>query len=71
VASGAARGRVVAALEGGYDLEGIAGSTAATIGQMLGRPPRALGVPPQPGVERLLEAYRRVHAQYWSALRRP
>jgi len=71
VASGAARGRLVAVLEGGYDLDGLAESAAATVGQMLGRPPRALAAPPVPGVEKLLEAYRKAHAQHWSALRRP
>jgi acetoin utilization deacetylase AcuC-like enzyme len=70
VASGAARGRVVAVLEGGYDLDGIAESTAAIVGQMLGRPPRTLVDTLLPGVERLLEAYRRVHGQYWRALKR-
>ena len=70
VASGAARGRVVAVLEGGYDLDGIAESTAAIVGQMLGRPPRTLVDTLLPGVERLLEAYRNVHGQYWRALKR-
>ena len=37
-ASGAARGRLVAVLEGGYDLDGIAEASAAVVGRMLGRP---------------------------------
>ena len=38
VASGAARGRLVAVLEGGYDLDGIAEASAAVVGRMLERP---------------------------------
>ena len=70
VASRAARGRLVAVLEGGYDLDGIAESTAATVGQMLGRPRPAVDTSVLPGFERLLEAYREVHGRYWGALKR-
>jgi acetoin utilization deacetylase AcuC-like enzyme len=70
VASGAARGRVVAALEGGYDLDGIALSTAAVVGRMLGHPLTAPDAAVRPGFERLLDAYRSVHGQHWPALRR-
>jgi acetoin utilization deacetylase AcuC-like enzyme len=68
VASGAARGRLVAVLEGGYDLDGIAEASAALVGRMLGRPftaPTAAG----PGFDTRLEAYRTAHAKHWPVLR--
>jgi acetoin utilization deacetylase AcuC-like enzyme len=69
VASGAARGRLVAVLEGGYDMDGIADSTAAVVGRMLGRPKPPLAQMPTPGLENLLETYRSAHASHWPALR--
>jgi len=69
VASGAARGRLVAVLEGGYDMDGIADSTAAVVGRMLGRLFSAPDAAPRPDVERLLEAYRTAHARHWPVLR--
>ncbi len=71
IASGSARGRLVAVVEGGYDLDAIAESTAATVGQMLGGAPRDLSGPSQPGFERLLAAYREMHGRHWSALKQP
>jgi acetoin utilization deacetylase AcuC-like enzyme len=68
-AAGAARGRVVAVLEGGYDLGGLAEGTAAVVGRMLGRSYRASDSPPRPGVDRLLESYRAAHAPHWPVLR--
>jgi acetoin utilization deacetylase AcuC-like enzyme len=68
IASGSAKGRLVAVLEGGYDLAGIAESTAATVGQLLGRPPRGLAPPAQPGFEGLMGAYRETHGRYWGAV---
>jgi acetoin utilization deacetylase AcuC-like enzyme len=70
IASGSARGRVVAVVEGGYDLDAVAESTAATVGQMLGAPPKGLAAPSQPGFEELLGAYRGVHGQHWPVLTR-
>jgi acetoin utilization deacetylase AcuC-like enzyme len=68
VASGAARGRLVAVLEGGYDLDGIADSTAAVVGRMLGRalPPPDAGT--RPGLEKRLDAYREAHGRHWPLL---
>ena len=65
-AGGSARGRVVAALEGGYDLDGIAVSSAAlTRVLLLGEaPPRVTGEP-HPIVERLLAAYREALSPWW------
>jgi acetoin utilization deacetylase AcuC-like enzyme len=70
VASGAARGRVVAVLEGGYDLDGLADSAAAVVGRMLGRPGTPPGAAVRPGLETLLEAYRGAHGKHWPELRR-
>jgi acetoin utilization deacetylase AcuC-like enzyme len=70
VASEAARGRLVAVLEGGYDLDGIADSTAAVVGRMLGRPQAAPEAAVRPGLEKLLDAYRDVHGRLWPQVRR-
>jgi acetoin utilization deacetylase AcuC-like enzyme len=70
VASGAARGRLVAVLEGGYDLDGLAESAAAVVGRMLERPSSACDAAARPGFERLLDAYRGAHRTYWPALER-
>ena len=69
IASGCARGRLVAVVEGGYDLDGIAESAAATVRQMLGEPARAPADSSQPGLEALLAAYRDMHGRYWPALK--
>ena len=69
VASGAARGRLVAVLEGGYDLDGIAEASAAVVGRMLGRPFATPDAAPRPGFERLLEAYRTAHAEHWPVVK--
>jgi acetoin utilization deacetylase AcuC-like enzyme len=69
IASGSARGRLVAVVEGGYDLDGIAESAGATVGRMLGAPAKGVEAPSEPGFERLLAGYREMHARYWSVLR--
>jgi len=69
VASGAARGRLVAVLEGGYDLDGIAEASAAVVGRMLGRPLATPDAAPRPGFERLLETYRTAHAEHWPVVK--
>ena len=69
VASGAARGRVVAVLEGGYDLDGIAEASAAVVGRMLGRPFPAPDAAPRPGFDKVLEAYRTAHSKHWPVLK--
>ena len=65
VASGAARGRLVAVLEGGYDLDGITEASAAVVGRMLGRPVVALDTTSRPGLDTLLQAYRTAHGKHW------
>ena len=69
VAAGAARGRLVAVLEGGYDLDGIAEASAAVVGRMLGRPFVAPDAAPRPGFDNLLEAYRTAHGQHWPVVK--
>jgi histone deacetylase 6 len=68
VAAGAARGRVIFALEGGYNLDGIARSAAAVARVMLGRGgERAAGRSPR--LDALVSAYREVFAPFWPAVR--
>ena len=69
VASGRRARPLVAVLEGGYDLDGIAEASAAVVGRMLGRPFPAPAAPPRPGFDTLLEAYRTAHAKHWPVLR--
>jgi acetoin utilization deacetylase AcuC-like enzyme len=69
VASGAARGRLVAVLEGGYDLDGIAEASAAVVGRMLGRPFAAPDSASAPRFERLLETYRIAHGEHWPVVK--
>ena len=69
VAGGAARGRVVFALEGGYNLDGIARSAAAVMRVVGGTAPERLTAP-APRVDTLVSAYREELAPFWPALRR-
>jgi acetoin utilization deacetylase AcuC-like enzyme len=71
VASGAARGRVVAVLEGGYDLDGIATSAAAVVGRLLDRPgPKRAGTAgtSAAGFEERLSAFRATNGRHWPGL---
>jgi acetoin utilization deacetylase AcuC-like enzyme len=70
VASGSARGRLVAVLEGGYDPDGIADSTAAIVRRLLGHPLTAIDAAERPGLETLLGAYRKGHGRQWPVLER-
>ncbi len=69
VASGSAGGRLVAVLEGGYDLDALAEATAAVVGRMLGRPFATPRGALHPGADQLTRAYRSAHARHWPALR--
>ena len=68
LASGSAKGRVVAVLEGGYSLEGLASATAASVARLLDRP----SPPLRPGVDsrtdKLLDAYRLTQTPFWPSL---
>jgi acetoin utilization deacetylase AcuC-like enzyme len=68
LASGSAKGRVVAVLEGGYSLEGLASASAASVGRLLDRPSPALASGTDPRLEKLIEAYRKVQAPHWSVV---
>jgi len=64
-ALGAASGRVVVALEGGYDLDGIAASSEAVARVLLGEPAAPLAAA-SPFAERMLEEYRRFFGEFWT-----
>ena len=66
-AAGAARGRVVFALEGGYDLRGLATSGAAVTRVLLGDPPLKVAPTGKP-LDPLIAEYRRTFAPFWPAL---
>jgi acetoin utilization deacetylase AcuC-like enzyme len=68
VAGGAAAGRAVFALEGGYHLEGLATSGAAVAGQLVGEPPPALDRH-APALDPLMGVYRKVLAPFWPSVR--
>jgi acetoin utilization deacetylase AcuC-like enzyme len=69
VAAGAARGRAIFVLEGGYNLEGIAASAAAVMRILLGRGGERLDGQ-SPRLDALESAYREVLAPFWPVLRR-
>jgi acetoin utilization deacetylase AcuC-like enzyme len=68
-ASGAAKGRGVFVLEGGYDLDGIAASTAAVVRVMLGETVET-GGGSAPRIDPLIGVFRKHHGQYWPSLAR-
>jgi acetoin utilization deacetylase AcuC-like enzyme len=65
-ATGAARGRAIFVLEGGYDLRGLAASGAAVTGALLGDP--ALKVTPTGQIDPLIAEYRRAFSPFWPTL---
>jgi acetoin utilization deacetylase AcuC-like enzyme len=67
-AGGAAAGRAVVVLEGGYDLDGIAASSASVMRTLLGEECAPSGLN-SPHAERLVARYRRLFAPCWPALR--
>jgi acetoin utilization deacetylase AcuC-like enzyme len=70
LASGAAKGRVVAVLEGGYSLEGLAAAAAASVGRLLDRPSPPLGSGADPRTDGLIEAYRKTQTPFWPVVER-
>ena len=69
--SSLAGGRLVLALEGGYDLEANAACAAACMRVLLGEPPPALPArlgPPRSAAQSDLEVVRSVHAPYWRCM---
>ena len=67
IAAGAARGRAVFVLEGGYDLRGLAASGAAVMRALLGDPTPTV-VPTGREIDPLIAEYRRVFQPYWPIL---
>ena len=66
-ASGAAKGRAIFVLEGGYDLDGIAASTGQVMRVMLGETVED-GGDSASRIDPLIGLFRKHHGQYWSAL---
>jgi histone deacetylase 6 len=73
--TGLAGGRVVLALEGGYNLEAIAGSAAACLRVLLGEAAALPEVRPagriSPVAESALDRVRRAQAPFWPELNAP
>ena len=69
VASGSAAGRCVFALEGGYDLEGIAACSAAVVAPLLGVRPPPMAETPSPLGDRLVHLFRAELGPFWPVLR--
>ena len=66
---GLAGGRLVLALEGGYNLEAISKSAAACLSVLLGDTPEPVAVgPPVPAARRVLENVRRAQTAFWPEL---
>jgi acetoin utilization deacetylase AcuC-like enzyme len=68
-ASGAAKGRAIFVLEGGYDLEGMAASTAQVMRVLVGETVET-GGDSAPRIDSLIGVFRKHHGQYWSSLAR-
>lgn len=68
LASGSAQGRLVAVLEGGYSLEGLADATAATVGRLMDRPSAPLAEGGEPRLDTLLDSFRKTQAPFWPGL---
>ena len=65
LAQGAATGRVVGVLEGGYSLDGIGQGATALVGRLLDRPSPPLNATPDPRTDALIGAYRQTQAPLW------
>ena len=68
MAGGAARGRTVVALEGGYDLRALAASGAEVARALLGEEAARLPWPASGPLDPLLAAYRRELQPFWPSL---
>ena len=69
-ASGAAQGRVVAVLEGGYGEDSLASGARALVGRLLQTgTPSADAARTSPGAARLVAALRRAQERHWPVLR--
>ena len=68
-ASGTAKGRAILVLEGGYDLDGIAASTAAVVRVLLGEPVPVVD-DAAARIDDLISVFRNWFSPYWSVLAR-
>jgi len=67
-AQGAAQGRAVIALEGGYELDGIAKSSAAIVRVLLGEAPAEMPREGSEAADELVSIYRERYAPFWPVL---
>lgn len=65
IASGAARGRTVVVLEGGYNLPALAQAGAAVAKALLGEPAPAVAPTRSPALEEMVGRYRRALEPFW------
>jgi acetoin utilization deacetylase AcuC-like enzyme len=70
IAAGAARGRAVFVLEGGYDLAALQDGTASVLRRLAGESQAALEPSADAGLCRLLASYRARLARHWPVLSR-
>jgi acetoin utilization deacetylase AcuC-like enzyme len=68
MAGGAGKGRVVAVLEGGYSLQGLAEGSAALASRLLDRPAGGVDPAEDSRTEALVDAYRQSQAPFWPAV---
>jgi acetoin utilization deacetylase AcuC-like enzyme len=68
VAGGAARGRLVAVLEGGYGPSGLGDGSAALVARLLDKPKPKVDDAHDARTEALLAAYRRAQTPFWPVL---
>jgi acetoin utilization deacetylase AcuC-like enzyme len=68
IAAGSAKGRVVAAFEGGYNLDAIAGAAAAVARGLLGEVHTRLAWPAHSRIDPLVDAYRAMLVPFWPVL---
>ncbi|HXY38461.1 MAG TPA: histone deacetylase, partial [Vicinamibacteria bacterium] len=70
-AAASASGRVVMLLEGGYDLDNIAGATAAVVARLLDRPAGTTVTVESETADRLVAALQAAYARHWPVLGSP
>ncbi|MHC4831250.1 MAG: histone deacetylase family protein, partial [Planctomycetota bacterium] len=68
IAEGSASGRAVFALEGGYDLDGIAASSAAVVGRLLGEAHEPVEAGGDAMAAELIPAYESHLGAFWPCL---
>jgi acetoin utilization deacetylase AcuC-like enzyme len=69
IADACCQGRLVAALEGGYNLEALSDSVVAILRSFVGEAPPRIEVEEDPRASERIEEVKRAIAPYWSCLR--